>query len=338
MAKPKKVAAPVVEVEAPVVDKAAVVADLSTKLVSMLNVAKLPIPTSAKTPEKKTTKTSTFTGRMIVFDSIQFDVKTYVAAEADAIKRNMLHKSKTVKQMVDGVEVDVTVPCMGRIKENGSRCSSCNVDVDKDSIVKGVEVSKDKYVTLTDEEIAQYRPTSDKLMIVTETVEPTDVNPKYIEDSEYVSLDGDSKNPNDKVGYDHFVAGLRESGLWGRGVRVKGGREQYFIVRPEGFGLMMHYLFAEYEVRNCDKFSAPELNPEMTAVFAELATAKKVAFVPAPYDGSLAATRNLITAKAADKTLELPEAKVTPAPAVDLMASLRSSLASLKSKGATAGK
>jgi|SRR5271157_423075 len=333
MAKSKKVA-PVVEA---VIEKPSV-EELSNKLITMLNVGKLPIPTSAKTPEKKTTKTSTFTGRMIVFDSIQFDVKTYVAAEADAIKRNMLHKSKTVKQMVDGVEQDVVVPCMGRIKENGSRCSSCNVDVDKDSIVKGVEISKDKYVTLTDEEIAQYRPKSDKVMMVTETVDPTDVNPKYIEDCEYVSLDADSKNPNDKVGYDHFVAGLRESGLWGRGVRIKNGREQYFIVRPEGFGLMMHYLFAEYEVRNCDKFSAPELNPEMTAVFAELVAAKKVTFVPAPYDGSLAATRNLITAKAADKTLEVPTLAAAPVAPVDLMASLKASLTQLKAKGKAVGK
>jgi DNA end-binding protein Ku len=338
MAKTKKAVPAVEAIEAPAADKSSTVAELSNKLVTMLNVAKLPVPTSAKTPEKKTTKSSTFTGRMIVFDSIQFDVKTYVAAEADSIKRNMLHKSKTVKQMVDGVEVDVVVPCMGRIKDGKSTCSCCNTTVEKDQIVKGIEVSKDKYVTLTDEEIAQYRPTSDKLMIVTETVDPTDVNPKYIEDSEYVSLDSDSKNPNDKVGYDHFVAGLRESGLWGRGVRVKGGREQYFIVRPEGFGLMMHYLFAEYEVRNCDKFSAPELNPEMTAVFAELAVAKKAAFVPAPYDGSLAATRALITAKAADKTLETPEVKTATAPAVDLMASLKASLAQQKSKGATAGK
>ena len=83
-------------------------AELSNKLAAMLNQPAV-IASDAKAPEKKTTKTSVFTGIMYVLDGkAQLDIKCYNAAEADKVERNNLHGG-TVKRMVDGKEVGVIV-------------------------------------------------------------------------------------------------------------------------------------------------------------------------------------------------------------------------------------
>lgn len=323
-------------VEAPVaVAEKPSIADLSAKLVDLMNTdTKAVTLTPALPPAKKDTRTSVFTGTLVLFGGISsFGVKTFVAAEADSVKRNMLHAHKTVKQMVDGVEKDVVVPCHGRIKDGKSFCSSCNTTVEKDQIVKGVEVSKDKYIVFDETDVASCKPAyGEKIMKVTEYVDPATVNPKYIEDSEYVALEDEGG----RMPYDHFVAGLRESGLWGKGQRIKGGREQHFLVRPEGYGLMMHYLYAEYEVRNCTKFEAPQnLNPELTATFADMIRANKAEFVPAPYDTFLGNQRSLIEIKSKNQTVKPIEAEKPVAPAADLIGALKDAL---KTKKASAGK
>src|SRR5208337_213948 len=232
MARAKKTVS-VVEA-APVVEVKPTAAELSNKLAAMLNQPAIPA-SEQKAPEKKTTKSSVFTGTMFILDGkAQLPVKCYTAAEADKVERNNLHKD-----------------CLGEIKNGGKSCSKCDADITSDDqTTKGVEVSKGKFVTLTDEEVAKFKPMKDDEMHVTGFVTPESVDLTYIEDSEFVAIDPDSKAPRKEI-FDSFVRGLVLSNRYGKGVRVKGGREQYFIVRPYQSGLMLHHLFAEYEVRNC---------------------------------------------------------------------------------------
>src|SRR5271157_6421302 len=308
MAKTKK--APVIET--PAVEVKPTAAELSNKLAAMLNQPAV-VASDAKAPEKKTTKSSVFTGTMYILDGkAQLDIKCYNAAEADKVERNNLH-----------------VNCLGKIKNGGKSCSKCNADVTEADITKGVEVSKGKYVTLTDDEVAKLKPIKDNEMYVTAFVTPESVDLTYIEDSEFVCIDSDSKCPRKEV-FDSFVRGLVIANRYGKGVRVKGGREQYFIVRPYQSGLMLHHLFAEYEVRNCNKFQTAEPVEELAQTIAQYAEAQTEEFVPAKYDSYLGSVRSLIEAKANNQTVADVTPKAAPAPAVDLMASLKDSLAKAK--------
>src|SRR5271157_4009810 len=240
MAKTKK--APVIET--PAVEVKPTAAELSNKLAAMLNQPAV-LASDAKAPEKKTTKSSVFTGTMYILDGkAQLDIKCYNAAEADKVERNNLH-----------------VDCLGKIKNGSKSCSKCNANVAEADITKGVDLGKGKFVTLTDDEVAKLKPIKDNEMHVTEFVTPESVDLTYIEDSEFVCIDPDSKNPRTEI-YLGFVKAMIRSNRYGKGVRVKGGREQYFIVRPkiEGskIGMMLHHLFAEYEVRDCNKLTADE--------------------------------------------------------------------------------
>jgi DNA end-binding protein Ku len=318
MARAKKVAAVEPEPAKPTV------AELSNKLTAMLNQPTIAPASDAKIPEKKTTKSSVFTGTMFILDGkAQLDIKCYNAAEADKVERNNLHKD-----------------CLGKIKNGGKSCSKCNADITSDDqTTKGVEVSKGKFVTLTDEEVGKLKPIKDNEMYVTEYVIPESVDLTYIEDSEFVCIDSDSKNPRTEI-YNAFVKGMVRSNRYGKGVRVKGGREQYFVVRPflrgDKVGMMLHHLFAEYEVRDCNKFAVEEpVSTELVETVAAYMEAETKDFAPAKYDSYLGNVRNLIQAKANDQTVAAVTPKAAPAPAVDLMAALKDSL---KSKKAAAGK
>jgi DNA end-binding protein Ku len=245
--------------------------------------------------------------------------------------------------MVDGKEVEV--PCLGKIKNGGKSCSACNADVVEADITKGVEVGKGQYVTLTDEEVAKLKPIKDGEMYVTEYVTPESVDLTYIEDSEFVCLDSDSKQS--PMVFNGFVLGMNRSGRYGKGVRVKNGREQYFIVRPlitntpdgDRYGIMLHHLFAEYEVRDCNKFKVAEpVDSDFVETVAAFMEASTVEFAPAKYDSFLGNVRNLIQAKTNNQTLTAVTPKSAPAPTVNLMASLKESLTQLKAKGKAAGK
>ncbi len=335
MAKPKKSVA--------VIEEKPTVEALSNKLATMLNQPTV-LATDAKAPEKKTTKSSVFTGTMFILDGkAQLDIKCYNAAEADKVERNNLHATHKEKQMVDGKEVLVDVPCLGKLKNGGRSCTKCHDDIlGDDQVTKGVEVSKGKYVTLTDDEVSKLKPIKDNEMYVTEYVTPESVDLTYIEDSEFVCIDSDSKTPRTEI-FIAFVKGMIRSNRYGKGVRVKGGREQYFVVRPftkgNEVGMMLHHLFAEYEVRNCNKLTTDEaVSTDLIETVAAYMEGTTVEFEPAKYDSFLGNVRNLIQAKANDKTLAAVTPKSAPAPAVDLMADLKASLVTLKSKAKAAGK
>jgi|SRR5271157_2804890 len=321
MARAKKTA--VVVEAAPAVEVRPTVEALSNKLSVMLNQPAIALTSNAKIPEKKTTKSSVFTGTMFILDGkAQLDIKCYNTAEADKVERNNLHKD-----------------CLGKIKNGGKTCGKCNAEItdEKTQTVKGVEVSKGKFVTLTDEEVAKLKPIKDNEMYVTAFVTPESVDLTYIEDSEFVCIDSDSKCPRKEV-FDSFVRGLVIANRYGKGVRVKGGREQYFIVRPYQSGLMLHHLFAEYEVRNCNKFQTAEPVEELAQTIAQYAEAQTEEFVPAKYDSFIGSVRSLIEAKANNQTVADVTPKAAPAPAVDLMADLKAAVAAAKAKKASAGK
>ena len=315
------------------------VADLSNQLTSLMNKSAVEGIEDVPVPSKKVTKVAGFKGNLIAFDGLcVIPIRGYVAINVDKIERNQLHgmipvlaeDGKTPLMEADGFEEDgITVHmapkmrlCGCQLKQGKMTCPTCNVPADKESIVKGVETTKNTFILLSDEEMATMKPAmGDKTMKLTEFVDPTEISMTYVESSEYIVPEEGMEEP-----YLALVGALKLQDKFGRGVRIKGGREQAFILRPEGAVLMSHYLFAEYEVRECDKIPQGTANPELVQVMAGLIEAKTVKFTPAAVDPYLQGVRKLIKAKTAGVTIAAVKQDAAPKATTDLMGSLKKAL------------
>jgi len=328
-------------VEAAVEAKPSVEA-LSTQLSSLLNKSAIEGIEDIPVPSKKVTKVAGFKGHLIAFDGLCIiPIRGYVATDVDKIERNQLHgmvpvivDGKPVMEEdgfeADGVTVHMTPKmrlCGCQLKRGKMTCPTCNVPAE--TIVKGVETTKNTFVLLSDEEMATMKPAmGDKTMKLTEFVDPTEVSMTYVESSEYIVPEEGVEEP-----YLALVDALKVQNRFGRGIRIKSGREQSFILRPEGRVLMMHYLFAEYEVRECDKIPQGDANPELVQVMAGLIEAKTVKFAPAAVDPYLQGVRKLIKAKAAGVTIAAVKPDAAPKATVDLMGSLKKALSNARAAG-----
>jgi DNA end-binding protein Ku len=323
-------------------DKQAKVANLSGQLNDLLNAGKKQEAADAATdvPQKKSASRSNFKGTLVipnpnggVLSSIP--VKTFVAVDEDKIERHMYHGDHTV---VDSTTNKSEVKhCGGSLKQGTYYCESCGETVPKETALKGVEVD-DKIVFVSDSEMKAQQPIRDGKMAILAYIDESEINPIFYESTEFVAPDGTTPV---LTAFAMLVEGLKRTGKVAKGVRVKGGREQYFVLRPYGtHGMTMHYLYADYEVRNCDKWTALTVDEKLVQVMAKLIEATAVPFTAASQDTFLANVRRLIKQKAAGVDVTVPEAEVEEAVATDLEAALNAALnfanATSKAKKATA--
>jgi non-homologous end joining protein Ku len=328
--------------------------ELSAKLAAML---KPPTPVTAPvaTPPKKVASHSVFKGELVLLladgRNLSVPVKTYLAAEADKFSRSKFHvgapvledvvddegkptgeKRQVMEFVLDengkptGEQRPKTKPCNGSIKNGSTYCASCMTETDKDDIYMGVKIG-DRIIPITDDEIAVQKPRRDGVMQVLEYIDDEAINPNlvYLEDAEFVA-------PVDKedIVFRSFEDGLRRGRKAAMAVRVKSGREQYFVLRPyKQFGMSLHYLFADYEVRECHMWSTEPAPAEMAEMWAKVMESPKVyskEFHPAKMDQYLANCKRLLDSKAANTEVIIPQPQQPKSESGSLMELLNQSL------------
>jgi DNA end-binding protein Ku len=272
-------------------------------------------------PEKKVTHTSTFKGFLTAFGLVTIPVAAYKAADADKIEKNMYHSAE----------------CMSRLKYAAMKCTGCNEEVPKGEEVYGVTVDGITFL-VTDDEMKAQQALKDGVLLVTEYVPTESIDPIYYDCTEYLCC-GDIA-PQIQAVYANFRDGLMLSGRVAIGRIVNRGNEYYVAIRPRGNGLVMSYLYSEYEIRTCDKVVTVPSNPDDSQTFASLMSdsdhGAKDTFSPAPYNSYLKNVRAMIAKKAAGGKSEPQKQAESPAPVADMMAALKASLK--QSKAAKAGK
>jgi DNA end-binding protein Ku len=299
-----------------------VAADAAAKIAEGLNPKKsAKVTDDSVAPTKKTAARSNFKGTMTIPSPdggilSVFPVKTYVAVDTDKVERHMYHSAD----------------CKNRLEQGAMTCTGCGETISKSAAVKGFDVNG-AVVLVNDAEIKSCQPMGDKSMKILEYIDESEINPTFYEDAEFVVPDKGGEQP-----FAMLVAGLKQTGKVAKGVRVKGGREQYFTLRPYGqHGMTMHYLRADYEVRDCNQWTSVVVVPEMAEAMAALIEATAVKFTPAPQDAYLANVRKLVATKAAGETPVTPTQEAEPqVNNDDLLAKLQASVA--KAKAAAAGK
>lgn len=294
-------------------------ADVAADLKSTIDAANS-TPEILRTPEKKNASKSVWKGYISAFGVMLIPAAAYKATDEDKIERHMYHSAE----------------CLNPLSQGKMNCSGCGASgVDKSAAVKGVEING-KIVLLTDEEMESQKPASDKVLKITEFVPVDAVDPTYYASSEYLAAgEGGEK------AFATFQQALASKNRVAIGTFVSKGHQYTVAIRAKGqYGLVMSYLYAEHEVRNCGKWKSVATNPDEVALCEQLMTETeyaKDAFTAAAYDPFIAKTRKMIADKANGTAAAAPTVCDEPKQGTDdLLSSLKLMLEQQKSKAAKA--
>jgi DNA end-binding protein Ku len=208
-------------------------------------------------------------------------------------------------------------------------CPHCEEPVDTDDLVKGYETAKGKYVFVEDEEVKRLRPESTKTIAVSDVVDRSALDPRYIERTYYLA-------PDSKEARSPFMV-IREAlaGKAAVGRLALHGREYLTAVVADDRGMTMHTLRTAGEVRSQSEIDDLDIGgvrvkpEEVKLARRVLETFETDADLETFVDNYQAALRDMLKKKGAGEPLEAEE-EPAPTKVVNLMDALRQSLEQVK--------
>jgi DNA end-binding protein Ku len=199
-------------------------------------------------------------------------------------------------------------------------------EVERGSLLRGYEVERDRYILLTDEEIASVRLESTRTLDIERFVAAADIDRIWWNDPYYMVPDG-------KAGLDAFTVireAMRQSDKVALARLVMSQRERVVAIEPRGAGMLVTTLRSHDEVRDDEAVFADipksRTDPRMVHIAEQIIAQLAGPFDPAAFtDRYEDALRDLIRAKQ-----DGSEPVAAPPPAqdnvIDLMEALRRSL------------
>ncbi len=223
--------------------------------------------------------------------------------------------------------------------KTGARIKQKRVDpttgdeVAYEDIVKGYELSPDRYVRIEPEELDALDAKATKTIDIEEFVDLSDIDPIYYDHSYYLApTAGGAK------AYRLLLDAMGESGKVGIGRVVLRSKQQLAALRPTGDVLTLTTMLWGDEVLAPDRMDELESVAEAEATPRELKMAEQLIdslsshFEPERFhDEYRERVLDLIERKAAGEQIEIQPQAEEPAAAPDLMAALEASLAAVNS-------
>jgi DNA end-binding protein Ku len=250
----------------------------------------------------------------ISFGLVNVPVKLYAATSPKTVRFHQL-SSKTG----------------GRIRQK--RVDSTTGDeVPYEEIVKGYEITPDRYVIITPEELDTLDAKATKTIDVEDFVDLADIDPIYFDHAYYVApATGGAK------AYRLLLDAMRESGKVALARIVLRSKQQLAALRPAGDVLTLSTMLFGDEVLPADRLDELDSVSEAEASDRELTMARQLIdslssdFEPAKYrDEYRDRVLALIERKAGGEEIAVQPAAEEAEPAPDLMAALEASLAAVK--------
>jgi DNA end-binding protein Ku len=212
---------------------------------------------------------------------------------------------------------------------------STDEEVPYEDIVKGYEITPDRYVVIEPEELDALDPKATKTIDVEEFVDLEEIDPIYYDHSYYLApATGGAK------AYRLLLDAMKESGKVGIGKVVIRSKQQLCALRPTGEVLTMTTMLWGDEVLPPDRLDELESVGEAEASDRELKMAEQLIeslsaeFEPDKFhDEYRERVLDLIERKAAGEEIAVQPEVEEPAAAPDLMAALEASLAAVRSDG-----
>jgi DNA end-binding protein Ku len=251
---------------------------------------------------------------------VNVPVKLYSAVSKKTVRFNQLHDE-------DGQRIQ-----MKRV------CSVDGQEVPYENIVKGYEISPDRYVVITPEELDALDPAKTRTIDIEDFVDLDEIDPLFYEHPYYLVPDtGASK------AYKLLLAALEQTNKVAIARVVIRSKEYLTAIRPANGVLTMETMLFSDELVPVD--SLDELPDEdVQATDREVQMARQLIeslaadFEPEKYrDEYRDRVLELIEAKAEGQEIAMPEAPEEPTAVPDLMAALEASLAEATKGKAASG-
>ena len=244
----------------------------------------------------------------ISFGLVSIPIKMFTAASGGGVSFNQLHQK-----------------CGGRIKQQ-QICPTCNEVVERSTLVKGYEFSKDQYVQFSDEELKGLEGEASRMIDIAEFVPLDQVDPIYFEKTYYIGPDKGGEKA-----YRLLADTMKQSNRVALAKYVMRGKENLVLIRAANNGLMLHTMYFADEIRDfseVDKGENAKLKPgEMELaqrLVNELATDK---FKPEQYaDEYRTRVLEAVEQKVEGKQVTSLAPQAQRAQVIDLMDALKQSL------------
>src|SRR5215216_1679328 len=213
-------------------------------------------------------------------------------------------------------------------------------EVAYDDIVKGYELSKERYVVITPDELDALDPEKTRTIDIEDFVDLADIDPVYYDHPYYLVPDKGAAKA-----YGLLLNAMKESGKVAVARVVLRSKEQLVAIRPApGDVLMMETMIFADEVVAPDQIDDLPESKELKASDRELKMAQQLIdslssdFAPEKYrDEYREKVLELIERKAAGEEIAVQPEAPKPKKVPDLMAALEASLAAVKSDSAGNG-
>jgi DNA end-binding protein Ku len=223
--------------------------------------------------------------------------------------------------------------------DTGHRISQKRVDsvtdeeVPYDKIVKGFELTKERYVVVTPEELDSIAPEKTRAIDIEDFVDLEDIDPIFYDHPYYLVPDKGAGKA-----YGLLLEAMRESGKVAIARVVLRSKEQLVAIRPgEGDVLTMETMIFHDEVVPADDLDDVPSTKDLKTSDRELKMAQQLIdslssdFEPSKYhDEYREKVLELIEAKADGQEIAIQPTDEEPQEVPDLMAALEASLAAVK--------
>lgn len=249
----------------------------------------------------------------ISFGLVNVPIKMYNTIKRKGISFNQLRKS-------DG--------CRIRLKKT---CANDGAEVPNEQIVKGYEVSPDRYVVISQEDLDALNPKASKTIEIEDFVLSNQINPIYYEQSYYLVPDKGAAKA-----YTLLLAAMKEANRIAIAKLVIRNKQHLTAIRPDERVLtlsIMHFADDIISQNEIDDIPASDAKPEKRemAIAMQLIESLSSDFEPNKYhDEYYDKVIEMIEMKAEGQQVISQPAAPQNTKVVDLMAALEASLAEIQ--------
>ena len=255
----------------------------------------------------------------ISFGLVNVPVKLYSAVSRKTVRFHQLHEETGVR--IQQKRVD----------------PSTGDEVAYENIVKGYELSPERYVVITPEELESLDPAKTRSIDITDFVALDQIDPIFVDHPYYLA-----PPQGGEKAYELLRRAMEDAGKVGIGRVVIRSKESLVAIRPSGDALTMETMLFPDEVVDPDGLD--ELPVEAKATKRELEMAQQLIdtlsgdFEPGKYkDDYRERVLELIERKAQGEEIAVQPAAEPPAKVPDLMAALEASIKAVKDRGEADG-
>lgn len=250
----------------------------------------------------------------ISFGLVNVPIKLFTATSQKDVRFHQLHDK-------DGARI-----------QQKRVCSKDGEEVTLDHIVKGYEISRDRYVLISPEELDTLDPKATRTIDIQDFVDLDEIDPVYFDSTYYmVPEKGAAK------AYSLLLEAMRKSNKVAIARVVLRQKQHLVALRPLKNALSMETMLYADEVVSTDSLDGlpedVEVSDRELAMAQQLIDSLTAAFEPEQYrDDYRERVIALIERKAEGQEIVVEDEPEESAPVVDLMAALEASLKAAKSR------